>query len=208
MQTTETVTFAGRPIPLKRPLAYFAANRLQAILPQIAALNAAGKSQADAAAALGVSVYTLRTWLDLTSTPWTNLKKRGPYKTMPNANFQFVNSVTFLGRIIPLTKPIAIFNARRLEALLPQMAALNAARKTKQEAAAVLGVTGQTLATYVKITQTTWLGKVRKPKDKCRNPVKHRAVVKAWRSRNREKHLAMKRRQYLNRKARLAASHA
>lgn len=124
---------------------------------------------------------------------------------MPNANFQFVTSVTFAGRIIPLTKPIAVFNARRLEALLPQMAALNAARKTKREAAAVLGVTDQTLATYVKLTQTTWLGKVKQPKDKGRNPVKHRAVVKAWRLRNREKHLAMKRRQYLNRKARLAA---
>ena len=47
---TDHLTFAGRPIPLKRPMAVYAANRLQAILPQIAALNAAGKSQADAAA--------------------------------------------------------------------------------------------------------------------------------------------------------------
>lgn len=124
---------------------------------------------------------------------------------MPNANFQFVTSVTFLGRDIPLTKPIAVFNARRLEALLPQIAALNAARKTKREAAAVIGVTQQTLATYIKLTQTTWLGKVKQPKNKGRNPVKHRANVKAWKKRNPEKVAALKRRYYLKRKARLAA---
>jgi len=76
---TDTVTFAGRPITLKRPMAEFAARRLQAILPQIAALNAAGKSQADAAEALGTTVCTLRTWLDLTGTQWVNLRRRGPY---------------------------------------------------------------------------------------------------------------------------------
>jgi hypothetical protein len=53
---------------------------LQAILPQIAALNAAGKTQADAAAALETTVCTLRQWLDITNTTWVNLKKRGPYK--------------------------------------------------------------------------------------------------------------------------------
>jgi hypothetical protein len=78
---TETLTFAGRVIPLKRPMAEFAARRLQAILPQIAALNAAGKTQADAAAALDTTVCTLRTWLDLTGTTWVNLNRRGPYKT-------------------------------------------------------------------------------------------------------------------------------
>jgi hypothetical protein len=76
---TESLTFAGRVLPLKRPMAVYAANRLQAILPQIAALNAAGKSQADAAAALETTVCTLRMWLDITNTPWVNLKKRGPY---------------------------------------------------------------------------------------------------------------------------------
>jgi hypothetical protein len=76
---TETLTFAGRVIPLKRPMAEFAARRLQAILPQIAALNAAGKTQADAAAALDTTVCTLRTWLDLTGTTWVNLNRRGPY---------------------------------------------------------------------------------------------------------------------------------
>ena len=76
---TDHLTFAGRPIPLKRPMAVYAANRLQAILPQIAALNAAGKSQADAAAALETTVCTLRMWLDITGTNWVNLKRRGPY---------------------------------------------------------------------------------------------------------------------------------
>jgi hypothetical protein len=78
---TETLTFAGRVLPLKRPMAEFAARRLQAILPQIAALNAAGKSQADAAAALDTTVCTLRMWLDITGTTWVNLNRRGPYKT-------------------------------------------------------------------------------------------------------------------------------
>ena len=76
---TETLTFAGRVIPLKRPMAEYAARRLQAILPQIAALNAAGKTQADAAAALDTTVCTLRSWLDITGTQWVNLKVRGPY---------------------------------------------------------------------------------------------------------------------------------
>jgi hypothetical protein len=77
---TETLTFAGRVLPLKRPMAQYAARRLQAILPQIAALNAAGKSQADAAAALDTTVCTLRQWLDITGTQWVNLNKRGPYR--------------------------------------------------------------------------------------------------------------------------------
>ena len=75
----ESVTFAGRPIPLKRPMAAFSARRLEAILPQIAALNAAGKSQSDAAAALETTVTTLRHWLDITGTTWVNVKRRGPY---------------------------------------------------------------------------------------------------------------------------------
>ena len=77
---TDRLTFAGRPIPLKRPMAVYAANRLQAILPQIAALNAAGKTQADAAAALDTTVCTLRKWIEITGTTWVNLKRRGPYK--------------------------------------------------------------------------------------------------------------------------------
>jgi hypothetical protein len=121
---------------------------------------------------------------------------------MPNANFQFTDKVTFLGRDIPLLKPIALFNARRLEALLPQIAALNAARKSKGAAAAALGVTQQTLATWIKLTQTTWLGKVNQPK--YRNAERHRANVKRWRLRNLDKVKAMKRAYYLRRKARLS----
>jgi hypothetical protein len=127
---------------------------------------------------------------------------------MPNANFQFVSSVTFAGRDIPLLKPIAVFNARRLEALLPKIAALNAARKTKEQAALVLGVTGQTLATYVKLTQTTWLGKARRPDKAYRDPVKRRANVKAWKKRNPDKLKAIRHQYYLRRKARLAANNA
>jgi 2-phospho-L-lactate transferase/gluconeogenesis factor (CofD/UPF0052 family) len=119
---------------------------------------------------------------------------------MPLANFVFTDKVTFLGRDIPLLKPIALFNARRLEALLPQIAALNAARMSKQAAAKVLGVTGQTLATWIKLTQTTWLGKVSKPK--YSNPERHRANVKRWRLRHPEKVKAMKRAYYLSCKAR------
>ena len=119
---------------------------------------------------------------------------------MPNANFQFTDKVTFLGRDIPLLKPIALFNARRLESLLPQIAALNAARKSKGAAAAALGVTQQTLATWIKLTQTTWLGKVNQPK--YRNAERHRANVKRWRLRNLDKVKAMKRAYYLRCKAR------
>ena len=125
---------------------------------------------------------------------------------MPNANFQFVSSVTFAGRDIPLTKPIAVFNARRLESLLPQIAALNAARKSKRAAAAVIGITDQTLATYIKLTQTTWLGKVRRPDSAYRDPVKRRACVKAWKKRNPDKLKAIRHQYYLRRKARLAAN--
>jgi hypothetical protein len=124
---------------------------------------------------------------------------------MPDANFQFVSSVKFLGRDVPLLKPIAIFNARRLEALLPQIAALNAARMSKEAAAKVVGVTGQTFATWIKLTQTTWLGKVSQPK--YSNPERHRANVKRWRLRHPDKVKAMKRAYYLRRKAaRLAQS--
>ena len=76
----DSLTFAGRPLPLKRPMAAFAARRLESILPQIAALNAAGKTQADAAAALDTTVCTLRKWLDIPGTTWVNVKKRGPYR--------------------------------------------------------------------------------------------------------------------------------
>jgi transposase len=43
------------------------------------ALNTAGKSQADAATALGVSIGAVRTWIALTGMSWSNLNRRGPY---------------------------------------------------------------------------------------------------------------------------------
>jgi len=79
--TIDTLTFCGRPIPLKRPMTHYAAKRLEKNLPLIAALNKAGKSQADAAHALKTTVSTLRAWLDITQTPWRNVKSRGPYNT-------------------------------------------------------------------------------------------------------------------------------
>lgn len=78
-QTSDVLHVNGFPVRLKRPMAYYAANRLQAIIPQITALNAAGKSQADACEALGVSLHSLRTWLELTGIEWRNLKRRGKY---------------------------------------------------------------------------------------------------------------------------------
>ena len=76
---TTTITVAGRTVTLKRPIAEFSARRLEAIIPQINALNLAHKSQEDAAIALDTTVCSLRTWLDLTGTTWINLKRRGPY---------------------------------------------------------------------------------------------------------------------------------
>ena len=74
------ITVGDRPLRLSRPVLPHAARRLAGILPQIAALNAAGKSQADAAAALDTTVCTLRQWLDITGTQWVNLNRRGPYR--------------------------------------------------------------------------------------------------------------------------------
>lgn len=78
--TMSVLTFCGRPIPLKRPMTHYAAKRLEKNLPLIAALNKAGKSQADAAKALDTTVCTLRKWIDLTETTWVNVKRRAPYK--------------------------------------------------------------------------------------------------------------------------------
>ena len=80
-EPTDLITVGDRPLRLSRPVLPHAARRLAGILPQLNALNAAGKSQADAAEALGTTVCTLRKWLDITGTTWVNLKRRGPYKT-------------------------------------------------------------------------------------------------------------------------------
>lgn len=77
----DTVLVGDRPLRLSRPVLPHAARRLASVFPQLSALNFAGKSQADAAAALGVSVGAIRTWIELTDMHWTNLNRRGPYKT-------------------------------------------------------------------------------------------------------------------------------
>jgi hypothetical protein len=79
-EPTDLITVGDRPLRLTRPVLPHAARRLAGILPQLNALNTAGKSQADAAAALGVSVGAVRTWIALAGIPWSNLNRRGPYK--------------------------------------------------------------------------------------------------------------------------------
>ena len=80
-EPTDTVLIGERPLRLSRPVLPHAARRLASVFPQLNALNIAGKSQADAAFALGVSVGAIRTWVELTDMHWTNLKRRGPYKS-------------------------------------------------------------------------------------------------------------------------------
>jgi len=75
----DLITVGDRPIRLSRPVLPHAARRLAGILPQLNALNTAGKSQADAAEALNVSVGAVRTWIALAGILWTNLNRRGPY---------------------------------------------------------------------------------------------------------------------------------
>ena len=78
-EPTDIITVGDRPLRLSRPVLPHAARRLAETLPQLNALNSAGKSQADAAEALNVSVGAVRTWIALTGISWSNLNKRGPY---------------------------------------------------------------------------------------------------------------------------------
>jgi len=75
-----TITIAGRPVTLKRPMQSWAASKLEQTFPQLNALNEAGKTQADAAAALGVSLNSVRNWAANTGLEWKNIDRRGPYK--------------------------------------------------------------------------------------------------------------------------------
>lgn len=75
----DLITVGNRPVRLSRPVLPHAARRLAETLPQLNALNEAGKSQADAATALGVSIGAVRSWIALTGISWSNLNKRGPY---------------------------------------------------------------------------------------------------------------------------------
>ena len=78
-EPTDIITVGDRPLRLSRPVLPHAARRLAETLPKLNALNEAGKSQADAATALEVSVGAVRTWIALTGISWSNLNKRGPY---------------------------------------------------------------------------------------------------------------------------------
>jgi hypothetical protein len=75
-----TIIIAGRPVTLKRPMQSWAASKLEQTFPQLNALNEAGKTQADAAAALGVSLNSVRNWAANTGLQWKNIDRRGPYK--------------------------------------------------------------------------------------------------------------------------------
>jgi hypothetical protein len=75
----DLITVGDRPIRLSRPVLPHAARRLAETLPQLNALNSAGKSQADAAEALNVSVGAVRSWIALAGLSWSNLNRRGPY---------------------------------------------------------------------------------------------------------------------------------
>jgi hypothetical protein len=75
-----TITIAGRPIRLKRPMQSWAASKLEQTFPQLNALNEAGKTQGDAACALGVSLNSVRNWAANTGLEWKNIDRRGPYK--------------------------------------------------------------------------------------------------------------------------------
>jgi len=77
-----TITIAGRPLTLKRPMQSWAASKLEQTFPQLNALNEAGKTQADAAAALGVSLNSVRNWAANTGIQWKTIDRRGPYKRL------------------------------------------------------------------------------------------------------------------------------
>jgi len=78
-EPTDLITVGDRPLRLSRPVLPHAARRLAETLPQLNALNTAGKSQADAAEALNVSVGAVRSWIALAGLSWSNLNRRGPY---------------------------------------------------------------------------------------------------------------------------------
>jgi hypothetical protein len=78
-RTEATITVASRPITLRRPVRADFARRLADNHARLTALNTAGKSQRDAAEAMGISVPLLRTWLDVLNLKWSNIQPRAPY---------------------------------------------------------------------------------------------------------------------------------
>ena len=61
-------------IKLTEPLCDYRAKKIEAILPQLLALNTAEKTQVDAATALGLSVNTLRNYLRVARIEWRNVR--------------------------------------------------------------------------------------------------------------------------------------
>jgi hypothetical protein len=81
LATQSVITINARPLTLCRPVRPDFAQRLAVQHPRLIALNAAGKTQKDAAEALGISVPLLRNWLELLGIKWTNVQPRAPYST-------------------------------------------------------------------------------------------------------------------------------
>jgi hypothetical protein len=73
---TTAVKIGHRIHPLTRPVCGYTARRIERILPQLLALNTAGKSQPDAAAALGITSMSLRNYCALLNVSWSNLNRR------------------------------------------------------------------------------------------------------------------------------------
>jgi hypothetical protein len=64
-----------RQIKLTTPICDYRAKKIEAVLPQIIALNQANKTQLDAAEAIGLSVNTLRNYLRVSRIDWRNVRK-------------------------------------------------------------------------------------------------------------------------------------
>jgi hypothetical protein len=62
-------------IKLTKPICDYRAKNIEAVLPQLIALNAAEKTQVDAATALGLSVNTLRNYLAVARIKWRNVRR-------------------------------------------------------------------------------------------------------------------------------------
>ena len=62
-------------IKLTEPICDYRAKNIEAVLPQLLALNAAQKTQVDAATALGLSVNTLRNDLRVARIEWRNVRR-------------------------------------------------------------------------------------------------------------------------------------
>lgn len=62
-------------ITFTRPICDYTARRISRVALQMRALNAAGKTQQDAACAVGISVPTLRNYCEMIGLEWQNVRK-------------------------------------------------------------------------------------------------------------------------------------